>query len=117
MDEARKADPAEVRQAFDIIFGLLDRIDECRDDVLFFADEGGSDEVGIDWNAILPHWFKVLSATAAPEEYAEQVTAAMRKRCWYNHKEVLAAARRIGTPAQRKALAEATERHPHQGRA
>ena len=36
---ARSADPAEVCQAFDIIFGLLDRIDECLDDVVFFADE------------------------------------------------------------------------------
>ena len=113
--QARKGDPVEVRKAFDILFGLLDRIDECPDDVLFFADEGGSDEVGIDWSETLPHWFRVLSATSPPEEYAEQVTAAMRKRCWYNQEKVLGAARRMATPAQRTALAEATGRQLHQG--
>jgi len=39
--QSKKGDRAEVRQAFDIIFGLLVRIDECLDDVIFFADEGG----------------------------------------------------------------------------
>jgi len=32
VDLAKKSDPTEIRQAFDIIFGLLDRIDDCRDD-------------------------------------------------------------------------------------
>jgi len=39
---ARASDPAEVREAMDILFGLLDHIDECLDDVIFFADEGGA---------------------------------------------------------------------------
>ena len=30
-----KGEPGEVRQALDIIFGLLDHIDECLDDVIF----------------------------------------------------------------------------------
>jgi len=39
---AKKSNPAEVREAMDILFGLLNHIDECLDDVIFFADEGGS---------------------------------------------------------------------------
>lgn len=39
---AKGSEPAEVRQAMDSLFGLLDHIDECLDDVIFFADEGGS---------------------------------------------------------------------------
>ena len=66
--------PADVRQAFEIIFGLLDHIDECLDDVIFFADEAGSWQVGVDWNKVLSSWFGVLSATAGPEEYAERIT-------------------------------------------
>ena len=46
--EAKKGQPAEVLEAMDILFGLLDRVDECRDDVIFFADEGGSWQVGVD---------------------------------------------------------------------
>jgi hypothetical protein len=72
--QEKKGDPAEVRQAFDIIFGLLDHIDEGLDDVIFFADEGGSWQVGVEWDKVLPPWFKVLSATAEPEEFAERVT-------------------------------------------
>jgi hypothetical protein len=41
VEEAKRSNPAEVRQAFDIIFGLLDRINECREDIVFFADEAG----------------------------------------------------------------------------
>jgi len=41
VEQAKTADPAEVFQAFGIIFGLLDRIDECRQDIIFFADDGG----------------------------------------------------------------------------
>lgn len=38
---AKQGNPAEVREAMDILFGLLDHIDEGCDDVIFFADEGG----------------------------------------------------------------------------
>jgi hypothetical protein len=43
-----------VCQAFEIVFGLLDHIDECQDDVVFFADEGGSCQIGFDWEKVLP---------------------------------------------------------------
>lgn len=41
VEQAKTADAGEVCQAFGIIFGLLDRIDECREDFIFFADEAG----------------------------------------------------------------------------
>ena len=65
---AKKSNPAEVREAMDILFGLLNHIDQGQDDVIFFADEGGSWQVGVDWAQVLPVWFKVLSATAEPEQ-------------------------------------------------
>ena len=52
-----------MRSAADI-FNLLDQIDQSSHDILFLADEGGSWEVGVDWENVLPAWFKVLSATA-----------------------------------------------------
>ncbi|HXN31268.1 MAG TPA: hypothetical protein VN894_05375, partial [Polyangiaceae bacterium] len=39
---ASKGAAAETREAFDTIFALLRHIDEGNDDVVFFADEGGS---------------------------------------------------------------------------
>ncbi len=102
---AKKCNPAEVRQALDLLFGLLDHIDKCQDDVIFFADEGGSWQVGVDWPKVLPVWFKVLSATAEPDEYAQRVAAFLSRHYSYGREKMLVIARRTGSLDQRKALA------------
>ena len=99
-----KQDVAKVRKAFQIIFGLLDHIDECEDDVIFFADEGGLWEIGIDWEKILSAWFRVLSVTAEPIEYAQRIDALLKHHYAYRRVEMLAVARRIATSAQRQVL-------------
>lgn len=104
--EEKKGDPAAVREAFDILFGLVDRIDETGDEILFFADDGGSWQFGEDWKEILPPWFRVLSVTAAPREFAERVLAMMKSRCSPESKKLLPVARKTATPEQRNALAE-----------
>ncbi len=83
---------------------MLSQIDACADDILFFADEGGSWEVGVDWESVLPAWFKVLSATVGPAEYAQRIATTLK--CHYEHGRVkmLAGARKIATPTQRQAL-------------
>jgi len=102
---AKKSNPAEVREAMDILFGLLDHIDKGHDGVIFFADEGGSWQVGVDWGKVLPVWFRALSATAEPEEYAERITALLSCHYRYGRDKMLAIARRTATTHQRKALA------------
>jgi hypothetical protein len=104
--DAKECNPAEVREAMDILFGLLDHIDKGHDDVIFFADEGGSWQVGVDWARVLPVWFKVLSATAEPEEYAEWIMAMISRHHSHGRDKMLALAHRTATPGQRKALAE-----------
>ena len=104
--KAKKSNPVEVREAMDILFGLLNHIDKGNDDVIFFADEGGSWQVGVDWARVLPAWFKVLSATAEPQEYAERITALLSCQYRYGRDKMLAIARRTATTHQRKALAE-----------
>lgn len=106
--EAKKVPPAEVRDALERIFGLLRHIDEGHDDVVFFADEGGSWQVGVDWAKVFPCWFTCLAATAPPEEYARQVLAAVDEFEKFQRDKHLATARRIATPEQRKALQAAT---------
>lgn len=103
---AKKSNPAEVREAMDILFSLLNHIDEGYDDVIFFADEGGSWQVGVDWAKVLPVWFKVLSATTEPKEYAERITALLSRHYSYGRDKILAIARRTATAQQRTALAE-----------
>jgi hypothetical protein len=105
--EAATTSPTKVRQAFDIIFSLLGRIDEGEGDVIFFADEAGSWQVGVDWPRVLPPWFKVLSATAEPEEYAARIVALVQHHCRHESVTLLPAARKVATPAQRQALSRA----------
>ena len=101
---ARKRDPKAVCQAMDILFGLLDHVDECRDDIIFFADEGGSWQVGVDWDRVLPAWFEVLSATAKPEEYAKRITDLLSRHYSFGRDQLLPIAHSVATPEQRKAL-------------
>jgi hypothetical protein len=95
---------ADVRRAFDTLFGLLDRVDECPDDVIFFADEGGSWQIGVDWEGVLPAWFAVLASTTEPEEFARLVVERVRRHCSYKPAELLRVAGATATPAQRAAM-------------
>jgi hypothetical protein len=97
---------AGVRYAFDILFKLLDRFDDANDRMVFFADEGGSWMVGIDWKHLLPAWFSVLSVTADPAEYARRFETFVDRYCNYQRAELLAEARHVATPSQRKEHAE-----------
>jgi hypothetical protein len=101
---AKKGDKSETREAIEICFGLLRHIDECLDDVIFFADEGGSWQVGVDWDKVLPAYFVCLSSTAQPEEYAARVIGIVDEFQHYARDRHLSAARRVGTPSQRQAL-------------
>ena len=102
--EETKGNPADVRKAFDTIFGLLDHVDECREDVVFFADEAGSWQVGVDWDKVLPHWFRVFSATAEPQEYVRRITDLLNHHCKHKSEKMLAVAYETAKPAQRKAF-------------
>lgn len=111
---SKKQNPAEVREAMEILFSLLDHIDECRDDVIFFADEGGSWQVGVDWDRTLPVWFKMLSLTAGPEEFANRITTLLSHHYSYGRDKMLTVAQQTATPEQRNALAKAQGGHRRQ---
>ncbi|MGH9897092.1 MAG: hypothetical protein ACREA0_34870 [bacterium] len=93
-----------VRGAFDLLFGLLRHIDEGHDDVIFFADEAGSWQVGVDWRTALPAYFRCLAETASAEEYARTVNQAITDFADYERPRHLTAAGRVASPAQRAAL-------------
>lgn len=105
--EVKQSSPAREREAFGFLFGLLDYVDECNDHMIFLADEGGAWQVDVEWERVLPPWFKVLAATAAPEEYAERTTPLLRHHYDYGRDKILVVARRAVNPEQRKALGDA----------
>jgi hypothetical protein len=101
---SNRDDPAMVGAAFQTLFNLLRRIDEGRDDILFFADEGGSWQVGVEWKAVFPAWFACLARTATPEEFVALVVEAVEDLDEPDRAKHLAAARRAATSAQRRAF-------------
>jgi hypothetical protein len=93
-----------LRESFELLFGLLRYIDECNDDVIFFADEGGAWQVGVDWRAALPAYFRSLADTASPDEFAREVHRAIRDFAEYERPRHLTAARRVASAEQKAAL-------------
>lgn len=103
-----KRKPDETCNAFEIIFALLAHIDECLDDILFFADEGGSWQVGVDWPEVLPAWFACLAAVAEPDEYARRVVDVVDNYARYDRDTHLTTAASLASVAQVKSLTERT---------
>jgi hypothetical protein len=104
-----KGSSGETCDALEMLFALLQHIDKGMDDVVFFADEGGSWQVGVDWQKVLPAWFTCLSATVEPDEYARRVVDVVDRFVKYDRDKHLTAASRKASAAQRKALAEKTD--------
>jgi len=84
--------------------GTLRRIDKGDDTIVFFADEGGSWQVGVDWRAVFCAYFASLAQTTDPEEYASTAVALIDEFESYDRDRHLRAARAAGSPAQKKAL-------------
>ena len=97
-----RGEPAEVREAFETLFGLLCHIDKVPDDVVFFADEAGSWQVGVDWDKVLPAGFTCLAKTAEPTS-----TRAGSSRSWRSS---------IGTTATSTSLPLGRSARPPNGR-
>jgi hypothetical protein len=96
--------PGAVREPFELLFGLLRHIDEASDDVIFFADEAGSWQVGVDWRTVFPAYFRCLAGTATADEFATTVDRAIADFADHERPRHLAAARKVASAAQRAAL-------------
>ncbi len=101
---ANKGNKLETRKAMETCFELLRHVDECLDDIVFFADEGGSWQVGVDWDKVLPAYFACLAATAPPEQYASAVVRLVDEFQDYVRDRHLPAAKRVASPEQLQAL-------------
>jgi|GEM_PF-993712 len=73
-----------------LLIDLMREIDECRDDIVFFADEAGSWQVGVLWDRVLPAWFRSLSPTTEAYEWAETVVDALNDFASYRLHQRLA---------------------------
>lgn len=101
---ASKGPHAPVREAFELLFGLLRRIDEDPDSVVFFADEAESWQVGVDWREVPPAYFRCLADSAPGEDFARKVDRAISDFNDYDRARHLTAARRVANAEQKAAL-------------
>ena len=92
------------QQGLALLIDLLRQIDRCEVEIIFFADEGGSWQVGVNWCEVLPAWFRSLSPTSEAYDYAEAVVDAINDFAGHEAGAILAAAREIGSPEQNAAL-------------
>jgi hypothetical protein len=93
-----------LREAFDLLFALLRRIDSDPDSVVFFADEAGSWQVGVDWRTALAAYFRCLADETPAEEYAREVDRVIKDFADHERPRQLSAARRVANAEQRAAL-------------
>ncbi len=103
VEMSSKVNSTEVAAAFDLIFGLLERIDEG-EKIIFFADVGGSRQVYVNWEKVFPAYFKSLALDAEPETYAERVVELVELYQKRDREKYLTTARRVATTDQKKAL-------------
>jgi hypothetical protein len=101
---AEKGPRPPVREAFERLFSLLRRLDEDPDSLVFFADEAGSWQVGVDWRAVLPAYFRCLADSAASDDFAREVDRAISDFADYERPRHVAAARRVASAGQKAAL-------------
>ncbi|MDI7267882.1 MAG: hypothetical protein QME96_07800 [Myxococcota bacterium] len=99
-----KGPRAPVREAFDLLLGLLRRLDDDPDSVVFFADEAGSWQVGVDWRTALPAYFRCLADGTPAEDYAREVDRTITDFAHYDRPRHIAAARRVASAEQKAAL-------------
>lgn len=104
LEACQDGEYVQTQQAFASLFELLDEIDEGRDNIIFFADEAGSWQVGVDWGKVLPAYFQALSEVVKPKAYAQSVIKLVREHANYDRDKHLETALQLAKPGQRKAL-------------
>lgn len=93
-----------VREAFEVLFRLLRRIDEAPDDVVYFAEEAGSWQLGVNWRMVFPAYFRCLAEMASPEEFARTIDQMIRAFAEHERPLHLRTAHQVASAAQQAEL-------------
>ena len=76
VEEAVGGEPAHVVAAYELLLDLLREIDRFdRDDIVFFADEGGTWQFGLNWKRILPPYIRCLAKVVQRSEFERRAEA------------------------------------------
>lgn len=99
----------DIQQAMETLFKLLNALDEG-EEIVFFADEGGSWQVYLEWKKVLSTYFQCLSTTSKADDYAKKAIAVINDFVHYDKKKFITLARKNTTAEQRKSLKELSSR-------
>jgi len=109
MRAEQSGDLATAASGFTLLIDLMREIDLCERDIVFFADEAGSWQVGVMWDRVLPAWSRSLSPTMEAQEWADTVLDAVADFAKHESTKIIALALQAGTPAQQAALSAAQD--------
>ncbi len=110
---ADKGPRAPACEAFELLFALLRRLDHDPDSVVFFADEAGSWQVGVDWREALRAYFRCLADGSSGKDFARQVDRAITDFADQERPRHLAAARRVANAEQKAVIRRLPVRKGH----
>ena len=102
--QGRAGEYVQTQQAFKILFNLLDEIDTGSDTIIFFADEAGAWQVGVEWEDVLPCYFKALAEVEKPKPFAQAVMHVVTAHVGRDRDKHLKTALKLAKPSQKKAL-------------
>ena len=74
--EGERADPRQLRSAFEMLFDLMRRVDDGQE-IVHFTDEAGAWQIGVVWERVHPAYFKCLARTATEGEVGPAVDRAI----------------------------------------
>ncbi len=105
--QASRAGAPEIRQAFELVFDVLTAFKRGDATIIFFGDEGGLEDLGIDWATVLRAYLECLSCSAEADEYARRAVEVVGEFRQPFREEYLSLALRLGSGAQRRELRRA----------
>jgi hypothetical protein len=108
--ESSAEDPTQkVAEAFDSIFELLRQINRGDDTIVFFADEGGAWQVGVEWKSVVPAWSQCLATFETPEACATRTLKLIGEFAAYERDKLMKSATKVLPDEHARALTQATE--------
>lgn len=93
--QSAKTPNQDTQTAFELLFGLLTRIDECADDIVFFADEAGAWQVSVDWFEVLPAYARCVAESVGPVEFAKMILGLIEDHAAFDALRLLPAVRKV----------------------
>lgn len=112
LNRAEDGDIEIATEGLTMLIELMREIDRWQRDIVFFADEAGSWQVGVLWERVLPVWFQGISKKMVAGTWAETVVNAIQEFADYRKDILLQQAKEVGTKEQVDALAILAQNFP-----